>query len=129
MARGVQVDAPTRSWGAGFEQVEATTFTLHSILRPCIGASPTTSPKLVDFLRQQGYIVEVSKESQHYPYYCDQTEFTEDQELSLLTDIEETAYPLARLSRWPNGAYSALCVTGDIDALTLFNYGQRLLGR
>jgi hypothetical protein len=32
------------------------------------------------------------------------------------------------LGLWPAGARSALAVTGDIDALTLWDFGLRLLG-
>jgi hypothetical protein len=85
--------------------------------------------KLIEFLRQQGYIVEISQERQPYLYYFDQTEFTADQERPLLAYIEETAQPLVRLGRWPNGARSALAITGDIDALTLWNYIPFFSGR
>ena len=47
----------------------------------------------------------------------------------LLAQIEGGDFPLVRLGRWPNGARSALCVTGDIDALTIWDYGLRFLGR
>jgi len=128
LARAVGVDAPTVSWAKGYRQVEATTFTICAPLRPFIGLSPVTSPKLTSFLRQQGYIVEVSGEGRLYPCYFDQPEFVAGHKRSLLAQIEGTDRPLVRLGRWPNGARGALAITGDIDVLTLWDYGLRLFG-
>ena len=129
LARAVTVDAPTEPWADGYRQVGTTTFTMRASLRPFIGLSPLTSPKLADFLRQQGYIIETSVEKDRYSYYFDQTEFVAEQERPLLAQIEESDRPLVRLGRWPNGARSALAITGDIDALTLWDYGLRLFGK
>ena len=129
LARSVEIDVPTLSWADGYRQVEAKTCAVRASLRPLIGLAPTSSPKLADLLRQQGYIVETSKEGQRYSYYIDQAEFSAEQERSLIAQLEETDHPLVRLGRWPNGAHSALAVTGDIDALTLWDYGLRFLGR
>lgn len=129
LTRGVQVDAPTVPWADGYRQVKADTFTLRAPRRPFIGLSPGAPPNLGSFLRQQGYIVEISAEGHRYSYYFEQTKFDAEQERTLLAQIEETNRPLVRLGRWPNGAQSALAITGDIDALTLWDYGLRFLGR
>jgi peptidoglycan/xylan/chitin deacetylase (PgdA/CDA1 family) len=129
LARAVEVDARTVPWANGYRQVEAMTFTVHAPLRPFIGVSPGTSPALISFLRQQGYIVEISGETGRYSHYFDQADFVAEHERSLLAQIERTGRPLVRLGRWPNGARSALAVTGDIDALTLWDYCLRFLGR
>jgi peptidoglycan/xylan/chitin deacetylase (PgdA/CDA1 family) len=129
LARAVKVDAPTVPWADGYWQVKAVTFTARAPHRPFIGISPSASPALVSFLCQQGYIIETSEESHCYSYYFDHTEFTVDQERPLLAQIEGTDRPLIRLGRWPNGARSVLAVTGDIDALTLWDYGLRFFGR
>jgi peptidoglycan/xylan/chitin deacetylase (PgdA/CDA1 family) len=128
LARAVKVDAPAVPWADGYRQVEATTLTIRAPCRPFIGVSPGTSLALTDFLHQQGYIVETSEESHRYSYYFDQTEFTVEHERPLLAQIEGTDRPLVRLGRWPDGACSALAVTGDIDAITLCDYGLRYLG-
>jgi len=129
LARAVEVDAPAAPWADGYRRVMAPAFTIHTLQRPFIGVSPVTSPELTDFLCQQGYIVEISEESHRYSYYFDQTEFTVEHERRLLAQIEGTDRPLVRLGRWPNSARSALAITGDIDALTLWDYGLRLFGR
>jgi hypothetical protein len=129
LARGVEINAPTTPWNAGYQQVENLTFTTRSPLRPFIGLSPLVSPKLISFLRQQGYVVETSHQKQAFSHYFDQTDFDENEQLSILTQIETSGSPLIRLGRWPFGAQSALAVTGDIDALTIWDYGLRLVGR
>jgi peptidoglycan/xylan/chitin deacetylase (PgdA/CDA1 family) len=129
LARAIAVDAPTEPWADGYRQVKSTTFAIHAPLRPFIGLSPATSPELVSFLRQQGYLVEISEESHHYSYYFDHETSSAGKELKLLTTIEGSDQPLVRLGRWPDGARSALAVTGDIDALTLWDYGLRVVGK
>jgi hypothetical protein len=113
----------------GYREVKTMNFSFKSPLRPFIGFSPSTSTVLTSFLRQQGYIVEASSESERYSYYINQVKFDVNQEQTILAQIERSGCPLIRLGRWPNAAQSALAVTGDIDALTLWDYGLRLFGK
>jgi hypothetical protein len=129
LVRALDVDAPTVTWADGYSRVQETSVDVRASCRPFIGVSPTTSPKLLDFLRQQGYIIETSEERHRYAHYMAETEFRPEQELSLLAQIEAASCPLVRLGRWPWGARSALAVTGDIDSITLWDYGLRLFGR
>ena len=41
--------------------------------------------------------------------------------------IENSRTPLVRFWPWPDGQRSALCLTGDLDALSLADYATRLL--
>jgi len=147
LARSVEVDASTIPWADGYRHVRAATFTVRAPLRPFIGLAPDASPRLASFLRQQGYIVETSncrgaptdvvlstnvvcsQSPNSYSHYFDQTEFAPEHERPLLVKIEKSDRPLVRLGRWPDGARSALAVTGDIDALTVWDYASRFLGR
>ena len=90
--------------------------------------SPASSPYLLSFLRQQGYIVERAENAGSHSFYLDRPQFGLEDERALLSLIEQGDFPLVRLGRWPNGAQSALCVTGDIDALSVWDYGLRFLG-
>jgi hypothetical protein len=128
-ARGVEIVEPTQPWADNYRQVTTATCLVRAARRPFVGLSPTCPPTLISFLRQQGYIVQVSDDGWLYSVYLDQSDFGPKDELALVTRIEQGAGPLVRLGRWPNGARSALCVTGDIDALTLWDYGLRLFGR
>jgi peptidoglycan/xylan/chitin deacetylase (PgdA/CDA1 family) len=129
LARGVDLDVPTRPWADGYQKMQAMTFIAHAPVRPFIGLSPTVCRELSGFLRQQGYLVEISQQPQRYAHYLDQTHFTPEDERQLLARIEETNRPLVRLGRWPNGARSALAITGDVDALTLRDFGLRFFGK
>jgi hypothetical protein len=129
LARAVKVDAPAILWADGYQRVEAIPFIIRAPHRPFIGISPRSAAALSDFLRQQGYIVEISEKADRYSYYFNQADFAAERQRSILAQIEETDRPLVRLGRWPNGTRSALAVTGDIDALTIWDYGLRLVGR
>ena len=129
LARGVETDASTLPWNNGYRQIEATTFIVRSPVRPFIGLSADVSSALAHFVRQQGYIVESGGKEQNHALYLGQSEFRAEDQRPLLARIEGAQRPLVRLGRWPNGAQSALTITGDIDALTLWDYMLRFFGR
>jgi peptidoglycan/xylan/chitin deacetylase (PgdA/CDA1 family) len=129
LARAVEINAATTFWIDDIQQTKSMDFTLRSPIRPWIGVSPNVAPALTSFLRQQGYILETSRDRRRYSYYFDQTEFAAENQRPLLAQIEADSQPLVRLGRWPKGSRSALAITGDIDAITLWDYGLRLLGR
>lgn len=128
LIRAVEVEAPTQPWARGYQRVPTNEFSLRGNRRPFIGLAPDSPPALRDFLRQQGYLVEISTNTHMYPLYLHRTHFASRDERLLLSHIEEGQWPLVRLARWPDGAGSALCVTGDIDSFTLLDYGLRVLG-
>lgn len=129
LARDVVVEAPTDPWDKGYQRVTPHSFMFRAPRLPLIGISPDAPESLVSFLRQQGYLLARSTEARLYTFYFDQKEFTSDNERSILMKLEEGDWPLLRLARWPGGAQSALSITGDIDALTLWDYGLRLFVR
>lgn len=47
--------------------------------------------------------------------------------VDLITSIEDLDVPLVRFWPWPDGYRSALCLSGDLDALSLLDYATRLL--
>jgi hypothetical protein len=129
LARNAYVSVPTRPWADGYQRIVADSFTVHADTCPIVGLPPGSSNRLVSFLRQQGYVVEVTRGDRLYTVHLDLTDLAEREERKLLARLERERGPLVRLGRWPDGARSALCVTGDIDALTLWDYGLRFLGR
>ena len=129
LARGVETDAPSQSWFGPDARIEAHSFTVRAAARPVIGLSAGSDPEAASFLRQQGYIVEEGGRREDYALFFHRPTFTPEDERPLLTQIEQHGGPLVRLGRWPNGARSALVITGDIDSLTLWDYTLRLFGR
>ena len=92
-----------------------------------IGVSPDASEKLLDFLREQGYIVEQSQERDAYGLYIDRgVRCEESEEKGLIERIETADVPLIKLGRWPDGMKSALTVTGDLDCITLMDFFVRI---
>jgi sRNA-binding carbon storage regulator CsrA len=130
LTRGVSANISTTAWAGSYDQIQTNQFTVISNRRrPFIGLAPTASSKLADFLRQQGYIIEYSSKRDDYSYYFDQAQFVPRHKRFTLAQIEGTNFPLVRLGRWPNGTRSALSVTGDVDAITFWDYFVRLFGK
>jgi hypothetical protein len=127
LARNVDAMTPATRWDGVYMRMSGTDCHVRALRRPFIGVSPSSTPYLISFLRQQGYIVEQTDAAHACALYLDRPRFDYLDERPLLTQIESGDFPLVRLARWPNGARSALCVTGDIDALTIWDYGLRLL--
>ncbi len=80
---------------------------------------------MIQFLRDQGYIVEVGHRPDEYTVFLETATFTERDALPLLAQVEGTPGPLVRFGRWPNGARSALAISGDLEALTIWDYALR----
>lgn len=100
-------------------------FVAETVVKPVVGASRRTPAAALDFLREEGYAVEVSHDRDGFGAYVDVAEATVD-EAALLAEVEHAPGPLVRLARWPAGARSALAVTGDIDSITLQDFAWRL---
>lgn len=128
LVRGVDVEASLQPWANNYQRVLSNKFSLRNHKRPFIGLSPDSAPTLLNFLRQQGYLVEISPSAEFYPFYLNRASFTRKDERPLLAQIEKEDWPLVRLGRWPDGAQSALSITGDIDAFTVWDYGARIWG-
>jgi peptidoglycan/xylan/chitin deacetylase (PgdA/CDA1 family) len=128
LVRGLATSAPTRPWMDRYHVVDARTFSVSSNVRPFIAVAPDIPPDTVDFLQQQGYILETSEEPSRYGVYLDAASVGRlSSEVELIEHIESSDAPLVRFWRWPREARSALAVTGDLDALSLMDYAERII--
>jgi hypothetical protein len=127
LARNLDVPA-SEPWADGYDLVRTTQFDLAVGRRPFIGVHPSSSPALSTFLREQGYVIEISAARSDYAHFIQRDRFTRLDGRRLLAEIEDESFPLLRLGRWPNGARCALSITGDIDALTIQDYLYRIVG-
>lgn len=91
---------------------------------PVVGVSRRTPPAVHAFLREEGLPFEVSDDARSYGAHVD-VSGTEWTEAAILDAIDGAPGPLVRVWRWPDGARSALAVTGDVDALTLHDFALR----
>lgn len=122
LGRDIEFVSPSKEWDGTYRVAQGNTIQFRSNVRPFIGVSLDSDPTLSEFLRQQGFIIETAQISHTHSVYLDYPEFSREDEKSLLNKIENHSGPLLRFGRWPNESKSALCVTGDIDALTIWDY-------
>jgi peptidoglycan/xylan/chitin deacetylase (PgdA/CDA1 family) len=96
--------------------------------RPCAGVSPGTDRGLIRRLAELGYVVEVGDPDG----YAVHLGLPENDDLETVSDcvrrLESCPGPLFRFGTWPHGNRSAMAVTGDIDALTIWDFVHRFRG-
>ena len=98
--------------------------------RPFLGLAANAPPHRVAFLREQGYILDMGDTAPRCATYLDAAVLDRlASDVDLITLIEASPGPLVRYWRWPDGARSALSITGDLDAVSLLDYATRLFVR
>jgi peptidoglycan/xylan/chitin deacetylase (PgdA/CDA1 family) len=95
-----------------------------SLRIPAVGLSRRSPPEVRRFLAEEGFPIEASEDADAYGAHVDigSSSWTEAE---VLATVDAGPGPLVRIWRWPNGAKSALSVSGDIDALTLQDFALR----
>jgi len=129
LLRGVEADDRTDPAFGAYRKSPSLDFSVTCAVRPFIRFDRRTGADVVNFLREQGYVLQTGDGPGFYSHYVDLPELGHSGRRLLLDQLENSERPLIRLARWPRGYRSALAVTGDIDALTCWDYGLRLLGR
>jgi peptidoglycan/xylan/chitin deacetylase (PgdA/CDA1 family) len=115
--------------GAEERRVEAGALQIDSKYRPCVGVAPGSNREAIAILAELGYIVEVGERSDGYAVHLGLLEKNDYASIEACRRvIDESQRPLVRFGTWPRGCQSALSVTGDIDALTIWDFVQRFRG-
>lgn len=110
-------------------RLEPGAFVLDSVSRPCVGVAPGSSPQTMAILADLGYIVEVGERADGYAVHLGRVERTDFAGIDACRRvIDESRRPLVCFGIWPRGSKSALSVTGDIDALTIWDFMHRFRG-
>ena len=122
LVRGLAV--AQEPWNGRDGRTDARDFEADARRLPIVGVSRRSPDDVMRFLAEEGFATERSERRDRYGAYVDVPD-GEWSEASLLDALESTPGPLVRVWRWPNGARSALSVTGDIDALTLRDFVTR----
>jgi peptidoglycan/xylan/chitin deacetylase (PgdA/CDA1 family) len=105
-------------------------FVVSGELKPCIGVRPHCSKILLDFLKDEGFVYEVSQDNSKYSMFLDGYEvFDRKDEQSLLNMIEQSTNPIIRYWRWPQEKMSAFVTSHDLDCLTLTDFLLRSIGK
>jgi hypothetical protein len=127
LVRHLDIGEPTRAWYGSYRVLEGRTLQLRLDERPFIGVAAGTPSTLVAFLQDQGYILETGPEAPRCAIYLSQPDLAGfHNQVQLIDFIETSSAPLIRFWRWPASSRSALCVTGDLDALSLTDYMARV---
>jgi len=127
LARGLENTIRGQVWDGVYQQLDARTLHIPALLRPLVGLGEDVPRPKVEFLRDQGYLVDASHTARQCSVFLDGALVGGlRNNLELVRYIEASDSPLLRFGRWPNGAASAISITGDLDALTLLDYAARL---
>jgi hypothetical protein len=98
--------------------------------RPCVGVSPGSSREAVQTLADLGFIIEVGERPGDYAVHLGTLEDASYAAVEACKKrIAACAGPLVRFGTWPHGNHSAFAATGDIDALTIWDFFHRFRGR
>lgn len=127
LARGFSVHDFDKKWDDRYYLLPNRVMNVAIFPRPFIGVDRSVPSRTVTFLRDQGYILEFGDQAVSCPLYLNKECLRGiKNDVDLVDMIESTDIPLIRFGRWPDGARSALSISGDMDALTLLDYFGRL---
>ncbi len=127
LARELTADCPQREWDGTYNLLGLRNLRLRPGIRPFVGIPSNTSTQVISFLSNQGYILDSSEQNCECTVFVDNATLSGfENEIQLLGHIEGTRGPLIRFGRWPGGAKSAMSITCDLDALSLWDYLDRL---
>lgn len=130
LIRGVNACHAEHAWDGPYHQLRARTLQVPAEPRPFVGIAKDVPEPTVSFLREQGYIVDTADTARACATYIDAATLARlSSQVALVSHIEASSGPLVRYGRWPNGAKSAMCISGDLDAITLLDYASRLFVR
>jgi hypothetical protein len=137
LARNLTVeDQEVTSAYAVDKRVHSHNFTVNASTCPCIALSEQTPDEVRTFLHEQGYpVISCSaEESSLYSLYLDKPEGLGKTpggqaatKIALVEQIESLGQPFLRFGCWPDGCRAALCVSGDIDSVTVQDFFWRVI--
>jgi hypothetical protein len=122
------MEAAGADWGDGYVALEERRITIPEGVLPFVGAASEVPADRLATLREMGYVVKHGEEAERCAVRLDAAAIAAaETDVALVAHVEKQQGPLVRFWHWPNGARSALSVTGDLDALSLADYAARLL--
>lgn len=129
LARGINKAGCSMPWDGVYERLLEPHLELPAKVHPFVGIEDAP-PGIMTVLREHGYIVATGQEAHRCSVVLNPAKIAElKNEVELVNFIESAPGPLVKFNAWPDGAKSALAITGDMDALTLWDYTERLIGR
>jgi hypothetical protein len=124
IGRGLEPETRQAAWYGDYSRLEVGITRVKADRPPVIEVEEDCSPELVRFLVEEGFAV--TREAGTGALLIKGYEvFSERDKRPVLEFIERSRAPLVRIWRWPDGARSALTITGDIDSMTLIDFFRR----
>ncbi len=128
LCRGFVPQFKANQWDAQYRRLEAGTKRINCPVLPFIGLPPHPPQWIMTSLQEKGYILETGETAKRCSLFIDEARLGNfNNPVDLVAYIENTSEAMVRFWPWPNGCRSALCITGDLDALSLLDYAIRLL--
>jgi peptidoglycan/xylan/chitin deacetylase (PgdA/CDA1 family) len=137
LARHLEVkDQSVIPWCGSDEWVQSQDFIVNATTCPCIALSGQTPGEVMDFLHEQGYAVMrcSSDDADRYALFLDRPAglgATPEEKLAskiaLVEQIEALEQPFLHFGCWPDGHRAALCISGDIDSITVQDFFLRIV--
>lgn len=126
LVRGWRWGGRLTPWNGEWSVIDDRTLRIADGTRPFVGVSGVDEPTIA-FLREQGYIIEDGEHASRCSLPLSGANVERLGSRRAVTDhLERSEAPLIRFSRWPAEAKSAFCFAGDLDALSLREYADRL---
>jgi len=130
LVRGLGTTGPAEPWAGSWLRWRSDTLEAPPFPRPYIGVASSVPAATVSFLRNQGYILDTGETARDCGLYLDPAKLAGlPTQVEMTNWIENSDAPLVKFGRWPDGAKSAFCMSGDLDALSLRDYVSRLFVR
>ncbi len=137
LARHLDVEGQSITvWYGADEWVRSQDFTVNTPTCPSIALSERTPDEVMNFLHEQGYPVMrcAQDEAARYALFLDRPaglgSTPEEQlasKIALVEQIEALEQPLLHFGCWPDGNRAALCISGDIDSITVQDFFLRIV--
>jgi hypothetical protein len=127
LVRGLDLHNSGLKWDGVYVKLQSNTLEVPANPRPFIGIADGIPEDIVSFLQEQGYILNIDDTASSCGLILNNEILNNlSNNVELVNFIESSTTPLVRYWRWPNGAKSAMSITGDLDALSLWDYATRL---
>ena len=123
LVRDAETEPAGVPWFGRWRMMPPVPFVIRSNVAPMLSLDDAPDAARA-FLRSEGYAIGDANGGWHLDTPAS---FGPADERTLSETIEAASRPLVRLWRWPRGARSALAITSDVDAMTLFDFLRRPL--
>lgn len=126
--RGFEDGQPSIPWDKKYRRLRSLQMAVKGPTLPLIGLLPGIPEWVSSSLKRMGYLVASGENTRNCGFLID-SDIAEhySNPVLLIAHIESLDLPMVRFWPWPDGHRSALCLTGDLDALSLMDYATRLL--